>query len=188
MTARLIYTLGPSGAGKDSLLAWLKTRLQPNAPVHFVRRVIDRAPQATGEQHESVSAESFKQLRASDAFALHWKANGHQYGIRHSEFAAQHEPHWVFLNGSRSHLPQALERFPNLKVLHITASAEVLRARLIARQRENAAAVEARVRRSIDWKAPAGCQLLQIRNDASLEEAGLQLLTALQTLPGWPHF
>ena len=187
MTARLIYTLGPSGAGKDSLLAWLKDRLPPNAPVHFARRVIDRAAQNTGEQHESVSADAFEQLRARDAFALHWKANGHQYGIRHSEFTAQHEPHWVLLNGSRAHLTQALERFPGLTVLHITASAEVLRARLIARQRENAVAVEARVRRSIDWSAPTGCQLLQIRNDAGLEEAGLQLLQALQSLRDWPN-
>ncbi len=188
MTARLLYTLGPSGAGKDSLLAWLKDRLAPDAPLHFARRVIDRAPQATGEQHESVSAESFERQCSLGAFALHWKANGHHYGVRHSEFSEQHEPHWVVLNGSRAHLPQAFERFPGLTVLHITASAEVLRARLIARQRENAVAVEARVQRSVDWKMPAGCQLLQVRNDTSLEEAGLQLLKALQTLPDWPHF
>jgi ribose 1,5-bisphosphokinase len=187
MTPRLIYTLGPSGAGKDSLLAWLKDRLPPNAPVHFARRVIDRAVQSNGEQHESVSAESFERLRAQDAFALYWKANGHQYGIRHSEFSAQNEPHWVLLNGSRAHLPLALEQFPGLTVLHITASAEVLRARLIGRQRENAVAVEARVQRSIDWEAPAGCHLLQVRNDSTLGAAGLQLLKALASLPDWPQ-
>ena len=56
--------------------------------MHFAHRVIDRALQATGEQHESVSAESFEQLRALGAFDLHWNANGHQYGVRHSEFSA----------------------------------------------------------------------------------------------------
>ncbi len=188
MTPRLIYTLGPSGAGKDSLLAWLNDQLPPFAPVHFARRVIDRATQDWGEQHESVSPESFARQRDDDAFALHWKANGHQYGIRHSELAATDErsPHWVLLNGSRAHLPQAIEGFPGLTVLHITASAEVLRARLISRQRENAVAVEARIQRSIDWQAPAGCHLLQIRNDSTLDAAGRQLLQALRALPGWP--
>ena len=188
MTPRLIYTLGPSGAGKDSLLAWLKDRLPPHAPVHFARRVIDRVAQDSGEQHESVSAERFEQLRTDDAFALHWKANGHQYGIRHSELSVPGSPHWVLLNGSRAYLPQALDRYAGMTVLHITASAEVLHARLIARQRENAAAVEARVQRSIDWKAPEGCQLLQVRNDRSLDAAGDQLLQALGTLPDWPRF
>ena len=186
MTPRLIYTLGPSGAGKDSLLAWLKDCLSPHVPVHFARRVIDRAPYDWGEQHESVSPESFARLRREDAFTLHWKANGHQYGIRHSELSAVGSPHWVVVNGSRAHLPQAIEGFPGLTVLHITASAEVLRARLISRQRENAVAVEARIQRSIDWQAPAGCHLLQIRNDSSLDAAGDQLLRALRTLPDWP--
>ena len=187
MTPRLIYTLGPSGAGKDSLLAWLKDRLPPHAPVHFARRVIDRARHDWGEQHESVSPESFLRLRDEDAFALHWKANGHQYGIRHIEVLAAQSPSWVLLNGSRAHLSLAIEKFPELTVLHITASAEVLRARLISRQRENAVAVEARVQRSIDWQAPAGCNLLQIRNDSSLDAAGYQLLQALRTLPDWPN-
>lgn len=183
--ARLIYTLGPSGAGKDSLLTWLKDRLPPQAPVHFARRVVDRVAGAQGEQHESVTPQQFEQLRDAHAFALHWKANGHQYGIRHVELATQPNPHWVLVNGSRAYLPQALALFPTLAVLHITASAEVLRTRLVARQRENTAAIEARVQRSIDWQAPAGCHLLQIRNDTTLDAAGQQLLQALAGLPGW---
>ena len=185
-TARLIYTLGPSGAGKDSLLIWLQDRLPAGAPVHFVRRVVDRIALPDGEQHESVTPEAFAQLRAEHAFALHWKANGHQYGIRHTELATRLHTHWVFVNGSRAYLPQALAQFPSLTVLHITASAEVLRSRLIARQRENALAVEARVERSIGWQTPPGCQLLHIRNDTTLDAAGQQLLQALCGMPGWP--
>ncbi len=103
-SARLVYTLGPSGAGKDSLLNWLKDRLPPDAAVHFARRVIDRGPSPDGEQHESVTPQAFAQLRTEQAFALHWKAKCHQQGVRHGEFSTKDGAHWVMVNGSREHL------------------------------------------------------------------------------------
>ncbi len=186
MSQRLIYTIGPSGAGKDSLLSWLKTKLQPQAPIHFARRTIDRPVQQGGEQHESVDAGTFEHIRDHGAFAMHWAANGLQYGVRHTEFDGLRRDEWVMVNGSRAYLPHALLRFPGMTVLHITAEAEVLRSRLLTRQRETPAMVEARVQRAIAFQPPSDCQLLEIHNNTSLEAAGLHLLQSLNRLQKWP--
>jgi ribose 1,5-bisphosphokinase len=183
---RLIYTLGPSGAGKDSLLAWLASQLPPNAPVHLARRTISRPVQRDGEAHESVDLPSFERLRDQHAFALHWEANGLHYGVRHGELAALQNEGWVLVNGSRAYLAHALRKYPGLTVLHITASAATLRRRLLARGRETPDKVEARVQRAAAFRLPAQVAAIEVGNDGTLEAAGAQLLQALQRLDGWP--
>jgi ribose 1,5-bisphosphokinase len=186
MNERLIYVMGPSGAGKDSLLEWLRHRLAPAAPVCFARRTIDRPVQPLGEQHESVDAASFEGLLQADAFAMHWLANGRLYGVRHGELEPLRRAQWLFVNGSRAHLAQALRQFKGMSVLHITASADILRARLLARQREAPALVEARIRRAVSFVLEPGCRTIELRNDSSLDAAGADLMQALSALPGWP--
>jgi ribose 1,5-bisphosphokinase len=179
---RLIYTMGPSGAGKDSLLAWLKDRLPEQvstASMHWARRTITRAVQPEGEQHESVDLAVFQALSREGAFGIEWQANGLHYGVRHGELAGLRAGRWVIVNGSRAHLAQVVRQHPALIVLHITAGAETLRRRLMARGRESAAAVEARLQRTADFELPAGIASIEIRNDGSLDEAGAQLLQAL---------
>lgn len=75
MSDRLIYTIGPSGAGKDSVLTWLGQHLPTYSAVHFARRVIDRPVLSNGETHESLSTADFIAQRNQLAFALHWTAN-----------------------------------------------------------------------------------------------------------------
>jgi ribose 1,5-bisphosphokinase len=186
MSHQLIYTMGPSGAGKDSLLAWLKTKLHPQAPIHFARRTIDRPAQPGGELHESVDASTFQHLRDQGTFSMHWAANGLQYGVRHTELDGLRRDQWVMVNGSRAYLPHALLQFPGLTVLHITARAEVLRSRLLARQRENSAMVESRVQRAIAYETPPECRMLEIYNETSLDAAGLNLMQTLNRLEKWP--
>ena len=186
MSQKLLYTMGPSGAGKDSLLAWLKTRLHPQAPIHFARRTIDRPVQPGNEQHESVDAGTFMHLRNQGAFSMDWAANGLQYGVRHTELDGLQRDQWVMVNGSRAYLPHALLRFPGMTVLHITAGSEVLRSRLLARQRETVAMVEARVQRALAFQTPPDCRLLEIHHDASLDAAGINLMQSLKRLEKWP--
>ena len=186
MNQRLIYVMGPSGAGKDSLLEWLRNRLPAASPVHFARRTIDRPLQAEGEQHESVDTASFDSLRDSNAFALHWLANGRQYGVRHCELQPLRKQDWVLVNGSRAHLVQVLRDFEGMNVLHISASADVLRARLLARGRESPEAIEARVQRSVRFDFEPSARVISLLNDSSIESAGAEMLKSLALLPGWP--
>jgi ribose 1,5-bisphosphokinase len=186
MSAQLVYVIGPSGAGKDSLLAWLREHMRASAPIHWARRSITRPENAGGESHESLSEIEFRQVLQERGFALHWAANGLHYGIRHKELAPLRNKNWVMLNGSRAHLEQAVRQYPGMTVLHITASPEILRSRLISRGRETADAIEARIHRAVNMQWPADCHLIEVSNNESLQTAGEQLLHKLRNLGDWP--
>ncbi len=186
MKAKLIYVVGPSGAGKDSLLNWLRAHLAADLPVAWARRTINRPAALDGELHESVATDEFNQLLSSQQFAMHWAANDHLYGIRHAELRSLADPNWVFVNGSRPHIPQAAQLYPGMTVLHITADKEVLRERLLSRGRESSQAIENRLDRMPKLQVPSGCQLIEIHNHERLETTGQQLLEALKSLPDWP--
>jgi ribose 1,5-bisphosphokinase len=185
MNARLIYVVGPSGAGKDSLLNWLRKQLPATSQVHWVRRTITRAPDGGGENHESVNLDEFKKILAHQGFAMHWRANDLHYGIRHEELVPLNRMQWVFVNGSRANLEKASEQYPGMVILHITASAEVLKQRLLNRGRESHDTIEARMRRTVEVQWPSDCRLIEITNNGSLETSGLSLLTKLKQLPNW---
>lgn len=184
MSQRLIFVMGPSGAGKDSVLDWLRQHLPAQQALHWTRRTITRPADAGGEQHEAITPADFAAQKAAGAFALTWQAHDLCYGIRQSELAPLARGEWVVVNGSREYLAQAMERFPGLSGVLITASPAILAQRLAARKRENAEQIAERLRRSAAFQLPPG--MIVIHNDGRLEEAGAALLAALQALPGWP--
>jgi ribose 1,5-bisphosphokinase len=170
---RLIYIVGPSGAGKDSLLNGLRqdlASLDNPPPLYFAQRTITRSHHQSNEHHESVDESIFESLLKSDAFALNWLANGLHYGIRHTEMAQMSEGKWVMVNGSRAYLEEAKLRFPGLTVLHITAPIEILRTRLLSRGREDEQAIEARLE-SITKPLPLNLKILCLSNEGSLAES-----------------
>ena len=176
----LIYVVGPSGAGKDSLLAWLKANWPGPGRVHLARRTITRPAQAGGEQHESVLADEFQTLLAQGHFALHWSAHGLQYGIRKTELTNQSASDWVFVNGSREHLHAATHQHPNLLVLHVTAPADVLVQRLTSRGREPQHEVSARLKRAPALPAVPAANWFEVSNHGLLADAGVRVRDWLQ--------
>lgn len=188
MSARLIYVVGPSGAGKDSLLSWLREQSPNQTFFHWTRRTINRSQtnDSSAEAHESVSTEEFEKMLIEDTFAMHWSANGHFYGVRKSEMVhLEDKDSTVIVNGSRAHMHIAAKQYPCMMVLHITASREVLRDRLLRRGRETQDAIDARLNRVIDFSVPKGCVLIEIHNDTTLDSAGRSLLKSLQMHHLW---
>jgi ribose 1,5-bisphosphokinase len=174
---RLIYLVGPSGAGKDALIAWARERLPAGARVHFARRTITRPALAGNEGHEAVSEQALEELHRRGELALHWEANGCRYGVRRSELEAPlARAETVVLNGSRAHLPEAILRYPQLEAVHVTAPAAVLRHRLAQRGREDPPSIHARISRngSVSHAVPADA--FEIANDGPLERAGSALV------------
>jgi ribose 1,5-bisphosphokinase len=165
--------VGASGSGKDALIDWVRER-NP-AGVAFAQRRITRPVQAGGERHVPLEDAAFDASLERGDFALHWHANGHRYGIGREidDWLAQGLT--VVVNGSREHLPRASEAYPQMEVVHVTAPDEVLRARLAARAREGAGAIEQRLARRPALAAPA----LEIANGGALEAAGERLLRFL---------
>ncbi|MFO2464876.1 phosphonate metabolism protein/1,5-bisphosphokinase (PRPP-forming) PhnN [Pseudomonas sp. 15FMM2] len=150
MAGRLIYLIGPSGSGKDSLLDAARPRLAERG-CRIARRVITRSAEAVGEAALGVSPERFAVLQAEGAFALAWQANGLSYGIPREIddwLAAGHD---VLVNGSRGHLAQTRGRYPTLRVLLLTVDQAVLRQRLLARGRESEDDIDERLARNAQF-------------------------------------
>ncbi|WP_338490241.1 phosphonate metabolism protein/1,5-bisphosphokinase (PRPP-forming) PhnN [Pseudomonas trivialis] len=182
MAGRLIYLIGPSGSGKDSLLDAALSRLAEQG-CRIVRRVITRSAEAVGEAAQGVSPEQFAALQAQGAFALSWQANGLSYGIPREidDWLAAGED--VLVNGSRAHLAQTRERYPGMGVLLLTVDHTLLRQRLIARGRESLDDIEERLARNARFTAQmiadndAGLYVLD--NSGALEDTVEHLLSVL---------
>jgi phosphonate metabolism protein PhnN/1,5-bisphosphokinase (PRPP-forming) len=172
----LIAVVGPSGAGKDTLMAGARAAFAQDARFRFVRRAITRPAEAGGEDHEALSQEDFAARRAAGDFALSWGAHGLHYGIPRDieeDIAARRV---VIANLSRAVLPEASARY-RLRVLNITAPMEVLAARLGARGRETTADINARLAREI--ALPDGLDVERVMNDANVAEGVACVLAAL---------
>jgi len=183
----VIYMVGPSGVGKDSLLNWLRhhvSQLSPRPDLHFVRRTITRTCENSNESHEAVGFDEFAKLDASGAFALSWQAHGLRYGVRHTQLAPG--TGWVIVNGSREYTAQARALVPGLIVLRVSAPEAALRLRLADRGREDAEQLQARVLRAQSAGGALSSGDLHIVNDGTLEEAAKALCLLLQERTGLP--
>jgi ribose 1,5-bisphosphokinase len=176
---RLVYVVGPSGAGKDSVLDWARRELGATEAVVFARRTITRAPDPGGEDHVAVTPGAFEELRAGGAFAMAWEANGHRYGIDAGIRRLLEEGRTVVVNGSRAYAAQALRDFPDMEVVLVTAPEPLLRERLRSRGREGPAAIAQRMARSTRHALPAGLAAAELVNDGDLGAAGRRLASLL---------
>lgn len=167
MTGRLIGVVGPSGVGKDTVMAALAERCPG---LGLVRRVITRPEDAGGEVFEGVTADRFEALCQDEAFCLHWAAHGLRYGIPREIEGRLAVGEDLLVNLSRSVLRQAQTRFAGFVTLHLTAPRGVLAERLAARGRESAQQIEARLARS-EFALPDGLErVIDVANAGPLEQ------------------
>jgi ribose 1,5-bisphosphokinase len=176
---RLVYVVGPSGAGKDSVLQWVRSQLPDGSQIRFARRAITRPAIAGDEGHLPVSRAQFDRMLDCGEFALHWSAHGHCYGIGREIADWLASGQTVVVNGSREFLPQALVRYPQLEAVHVDAQAGALRARLAGRAREGAAEARERLARAIALSGEARSCALLLDNDGPIERAGTRFLEYL---------
>jgi len=172
----LFLVVGPSGAGKDTLIEAARRQLAGDARVRFVRRDITRR-EAVGEDHAAVDAETYARRRDSGAYALHWQAHGLGYGIPADIAADLQAGRVVVASVSRSVIEQAERQFP-VRVLEITAPPELLARRLATRGREAAADIAARLARSV--ALPKYADTVTIVNDGTVEQGTARLLAELK--------
>ena len=175
---RLIAVVGPSGVGKDSVMAGLH-KVMPD--LHLVRRVITRAPELGGEDYNAVSVTEFDALAANGAFCVHWGAHGLFYGIPVAVRDRLNDGTDCLVNFSRSALAEAAEIFPSFLVLNITAKPETLSRRLAARGRETDVEIAKRLAQA-GKPLPEGVNIIHIPNDGPLAETVTRAEAALVTL------
>jgi phosphonate metabolism protein PhnN/1,5-bisphosphokinase (PRPP-forming) len=174
----LFLVVGPSGSGKDTLIAAAEAEFAAGGRYLFARRVVTRPADAGGEAHEAVSADEFSALSAERAFALEWSAHGLRYGIRAEIAEALAAGRHVVANVSRTIVQEARARFAPLAVVWVSAAPAVLAQRLAARRREDPADIALRLARG--GALPPEGDIRAVDNSGELGPAVAAFLAALR--------
>jgi ribose 1,5-bisphosphokinase len=172
----LVLIVGPSGAGKDTLLDVARRALADDARFVFARRCITRPADAGGEAHEAMDETAFETRRAAGGFALWWRAHGLSYGIPMAVEAELAAGRVVIASVSRAVIAEAARRYA-MRVVEITAPPAVLASRLARRQREDAGGIAERLARRV--ALPDGVDVVHVMNDGTVEQGAARLLDAI---------
>lgn len=174
----LFVVVGPSGAGKDTLMDGARKALADSGRFGFARRLITRPADAGGEDHEAIDEAGFAALSAAGGLLVSWNAHGLHYGLRASLRDELAQGRHVIANGSRGVLEVLAAAVTRLIIINITASPETLARRLAARGRETAADIAARLARAApQW--PEGIETITVSNDGTVEEGVEHVLAAI---------
>lgn len=175
MSGLWVFVCGPSGAGKDSVMAWAARQLAARQDIVFARRIVTRAAHL-GSDHDEVTAEQFARLNDGDGLAWHWQAHGFQYGVEARYAALVSTGKIVVINGSRAHA-SGLNATAPVRVVQVTTDAAQLASRLEQRGRDAPHEVSRRLVRNALFKGL--CADHTIINQGALEDAGRQLVDYL---------
>jgi ribose 1,5-bisphosphokinase len=178
--APIVYVMGPSGAGKDSVLLYARERLD-GRPVVFAHRYITRPATPGDENHIALSASEFAARKVRELFAMHWQAHGFEYGIGIEIEGWRKAGCIVVVSGSRDHFKQQLASAAHIVPVVITSDPAVLAQRLADRGRDNGDAVRQRLERGAALRVchPA---LVTIDNSGMVARAGDGLVAVLTRL------
>ena len=175
----LYYVVGPSGAGKDTLLRLAREQLS-GSPLLFAHRYITRPHQDAAENHVALSEAEFALRERCGCFAMQWASHGYRYAV------GAEIDRWlacgldVVVSGSREYLPKALSAYPALRLIWIDAPAVLLRERLHNRGRENDDAIASRLERAEAYARPPRQPDLHLENVGAPERAAKQLAAYLR--------
>ncbi len=174
-----VAVVGPSGAGKDTIIDFARAELNKQPGYHFVRRVVTRPSSIDTEDHDTLSEEQFLVAKRAGEFAHLWEAHGLHYGLPKSVDDEIERGAIAIANVSRGVLPTLRAAYANFVVVHITASHDVLAKRLASRGREDAAEIQRRLMRA----APNPCDpadAIMIDNSGAVSVAGNEFIAILK--------
>lgn len=173
--AKIIYLIGASGSGKDSLLSALRQQLD-DKNLMVAHRFITRDWQSGNENHIQLSMSEFQLRQEQGLFALSWQANGLHYGIGREIDLWLDAGLTVVINGSREYLPTAMTLYgEQLCPVMITVDEAILRQRLINRGRENQEDIESRLTRLKQTQSTLKDRCHIITNNHTIDDAVVQL-------------
>jgi ribose 1,5-bisphosphokinase len=178
---RLVLVVGPSGAGKDTLLRLAQAACVDDHDIVFPRRVVTRESSAD-EDNIAMSPAEFHRGRDHGDFAVHWEAHGHSYALPLEINDDIQAGRAVVANVSRTVIAALRQAYANVVVVAITAPPDVLAQRLAARARHSDGNITERLSRSVDDAAAQAD--VTILNAGSAEYHSRQLVRVIRN-EGW---
>ena len=149
-SGRFVLVVGPSGAGKDTVIAGTKAACGNDPTIVFPRRVVTRAA-TEAEDHDSSSDSAFDCAVQNNMFAFWWKAHGLKYGIPQSTENNIRAGQTVVCNVSRGVVSEVRARYGRVEAVLVTAPADILSARLAGRSRETDGPLAKRIERNASF-------------------------------------
>jgi ribose 1,5-bisphosphokinase len=174
---RLVVVVGPSGAGKDTLIAEARARLAGDPAFVFPLRIVTRAA-STAEDHLTISEGDFTQAVSRREFAFWWEAHSLKYALPAGIDDDIRAGRTVVCNVSRGIVAALRLRYARLVVVLVTAPAEVLADRLAGRGRASDGDLEQRLGR----EAPPAAEFAPdhvIENVGDIHEGTARLIAAI---------
>jgi ribose 1,5-bisphosphokinase len=168
---RFVLVVGPSGAGKDTLIGLAQSACVHDDNIVFPRRVVTREATAF-ENNDGVSPDKFWQAHREGKFAVHWEAHGHCYALPCTVNDDIRANRTVVANVSRTVIEAMRRDYANAVVVSIAAPAQVLAERLKFRRRSSDGQLTERLARKVDAIAPD----VTIVNVGSAEDHARQLV------------
>ena len=168
----LVLVVGPSGAGKDTLIAGARARLIDENQFVFPARIVTRAASAA-EMHGTSDETAFAAAHSASAFALSWRAHGLNYGLPASIDDDIAKGLIVVANVSRHVIGEARTRYRHVSVVLVDAPPSVRAARLAARRRETPRDIAERLSRKVEIFDAQDADLAI--DNAGTVEAGVRL-------------
>ncbi|MGU3576184.1 phosphonate metabolism protein/1,5-bisphosphokinase (PRPP-forming) PhnN [Brucellaceae bacterium C25G] len=165
-----VAVVGPSGAGKDTIMDAVRAVFKNDARFHFVRRIITRDQMAGTEDHDSLTEAAFHKAVSENAFALHWNAHGLNYALPQSVNEKVLAGKVIVANVSRNVLNTIRDQYPFCSIVMITAHPEVLAKRLALRGRETEQDIAARLKREISVNSDVS-DMIEIDNSDDVTNA-----------------
>jgi len=174
---RLILVVGPSGAGKDTLIGLAQAACADDSSIVFPRRVVTREA-SSFEDNEQVSLDAFREALARGDFAMHWEAHGHCYALPRAIDDDIRAGRRVIANVSRTMIEAMRRAYADVTVVSVTAPPEVLAERLATRARSSDGRVADRLRRVVDDAVAAPD--VTILNVGDVEHHGRELVRIIK--------
>jgi ribose 1,5-bisphosphokinase len=145
---RLVLVVGPSGAGKDTLLRLAQAACVDDHDIVFPRRIVTRESSAD-EDNMAMSPDEFRRAGEHGDFAVSWDAHGHSYALPIEINDDIRAGRAIVANVSRTVIGSLRQAYANVVVVAITAPPDVLALRLAARARRSDGNITDRLTRSV---------------------------------------
>ena len=173
---KLVLVVGPSGAGKDTLLGLAQAACADDSSIVFPRRVVTREA-SSSEDNEQMSPDAFRQALAQGKFAVGWEAHGHCYGLPRAIDDDIRAGRTVVVNVSRTIIGEMRRSYADVVVVSITAPSDVLAERLAMRARGSDGRIEQRLARTVDDTSVPDATIVNV---SSAEFQARQLVRAIK--------
>ncbi|MGQ4874033.1 MAG: phosphonate metabolism protein/1,5-bisphosphokinase (PRPP-forming) PhnN [Promethearchaeia archaeon] len=171
----LFLVVGNSGSGKDSIIKGVAEKYPPNLKkIYIAKRYITRPP-SEFEDNYCITKEEFDEMDQKGKFALKWHIYHLDYGVPIEIEKWLREGHPVLVNVSRTIIPEAREKYENVKVVFIQVPFEITLKRLMERGREKGELLQERIERAKKHQTMEDADFI-VDNSGSLDDAVDQLL------------